>query len=96
MPLSRVSGPPLERAPVRSSPYRMRFGRRSSGILTICPAQRSFFRSIDARHTFLLEDFSTWDFVLPLHSEQFAEAVEVKSVEFLGVPLVYCPGLACL
>ena len=34
------------------------------------------------------------DFVPPLHSEQLAEAVEVKSVEFLSVPLVYCPDLA--
>ena len=50
----------------------------------------------DARHTCLLEDFSVWDFVRPLHSEQFAEAVEVKSVEFLGVPLVYYPALACI
>ena len=35
----------------------------------------------DARHTCLLEDFSVWDFVLPLQSEQFAGAVDVKSVD---------------
>ena len=29
-------------------------------------------------------------------SGQFAEAVEVKSVEFLGVPFVYCLGVACI
>ena len=50
----------------------------------------------DARNACLLEDFSVWDVVLSLYSEQFAEAVQVKSVEFLGVLLVYCPGLTCI
>ena len=33
-------------------------------------------------------------FVLPLHFQQFAKAVEMETTEFLCVPLVDSPGLA--
>ena len=68
----------------------MRFGRRLSGIRTKWPAELILSEHCeDNEHTCLLEDFSVWDFVEPLRPEQFAEAGEVKSVEFVGVPLVY-------
>ena len=48
----------------------------------------------DAGHSCLLENLCVGHFVLPLHFQQFAKAVEMETVEFLCVPLADGPGLA--
>lgn len=50
--LKRFFWPPWERAPAYSSPWRMRLGKRSSGILVKWPAQRSWvLQSISAQES---------------------------------------------
>ena len=42
----------------------------------------------------MLENLCVGHFVLPLHFQQFAKAVEMETIEFLCVSLIDSPGLA--
>ena len=47
-------------------------------------------------HLCLLQDLCIWDLVLPPDIQDFPQATLVEMVKFLGMALLYCPGLTCI